>query len=278
VPGGEFDFAPVIRTTPVLQAFRSGADHEDVDAGHSTPSRKRPSGPGNKKDSSPVGLIIALSLGGLLLVGGVILGGVLLGSWSNPDDTIAQSQPTEPDRSKPVPQPNPPPEPRPAPGPEESPLAENAVVGQEIGNRAPDIQGEDLDGKKFKLSDSRGKVVLLSFWGNWCPYCRSLYPYERSLVKTMDKRPFALIGVNSDSDRELLRAAVKKEELTWRSFWNDGGIGGPISNAWGVQVWPTLYLIDDRGIIRNKWAGVPPPTTDLDRAIQAVVKEAEARR
>ena len=44
---------------------------------------------------------------------------------------------------------------------------QNPKVGYEIGNLAPDIQGEDLDGVKFKLSDYRGKVVVLDFWGDW---------------------------------------------------------------------------------------------------------------
>ena len=47
-------------------------------------------------------------------------------------------------------------------------------------------------------------VVLLAFWGNWCPDCRAMFPYERSLVKRMENRPFALIGVNSDKDKAAL--------------------------------------------------------------------------
>ncbi len=102
-----------------------------------------------------------------------------------------------------------------------------------------------------------------------------MYPHERSLVKKMTDKPFALVGVNSDKDREALKPALEKEQITWRSFWNgDKGTGGPISAEWGVHGWPTLYLIDHKGVIRHKWVGSPQGNI-LDEAIEKLVKEAE---
>jgi peroxiredoxin len=120
-----------------------------------------------------------------------------------------------------------------------------------VGKPAPEIEGKDLDGKAFKLSDYRGKVVLLVFCGHWCGACRSLYPYERALVKRMADKPFALLWVNSDPNDEKLRAIVKKEEITWR-FFCDGGTWGPISRKWYPRGWPTVYVIDEKGVIRHK--------------------------
>ena len=83
-----------------------------------------------------------------------------------------------------------------------------------------------------------------------------MYPHERSLVKDMKDRPFALIGVNSDADKEKLRPRMEEENITWRSFWNGPkGTGGPISEAWNVSGWPTLYVIDHNGVIRAKSVG-----------------------
>jgi peroxiredoxin len=76
-----------------------------------------------------------------------------------------------------------------------------------------------------------------------------MYPHERSLVERMKDKPFALIGVNSDS-KERVRAAIEENNITWRSFWDGGSPGGPIATAWGVHGWPTIYVIDDRGVIR----------------------------
>ena len=72
------------------------------------------------------------------------------------------------------------------------------------------------------------------------------------MVRLKDE-PFALIGVNSDSDIEELRPRLKEENITWRSFWNGPkGTRGPISTKWNVTGWPTIYVIDHEGVIRFK--------------------------
>ncbi|MEO1526402.1 MAG: SUMF1/EgtB/PvdO family nonheme iron enzyme [Planctomycetota bacterium] len=118
-----------------------------------------------------------------------------------------------------------------------------------VGSVAPDIVGEDLDGVSFKLSDYRGKVVLLDFWGDWCGPCQAMYPHERSLVKQLADKPFALIGVNSDEDLADIRRIVAKKNLRWRSFQNESSTG-TISDKWAVQAWPTIFVLDAKGVIR----------------------------
>ena len=98
-----------------------------------------------------------------------------------------------------------------------------------------------------------------------------MYPHERSLVKEYAGRPFALLGVNSDRDREEIRKIIQEKELVWRSFWNGGSTNGPISNAWNVSGWPTIYIIDHEGVIRAKNVR----GDDLDAAIETWVKVAE---
>ena len=65
-----------------------------------------------------------------------------------------------------------------------------------------------------------------------------MYPHERSLVKRLADRPFALIGINSDQDREETKKKNQEQQITWRSFWNGGGKRGPISTTWHVQGLP----------------------------------------
>jgi hypothetical protein len=71
-------------------------------------------------------------------------------------------------------------------------------------------------------------------------------------VERLAGEPFALIGVNSDKDREALKQTMLDEKITWRSFWNGGSTSGPISTRWNVSGWPTIYVIDAEGRIRFK--------------------------
>jgi hypothetical protein len=98
-----------------------------------------------------------------------------------------------------------------------------------------------------------------------------MYPNERSLVKRLENKPFALIGVNSDEDRDDLRKVVAKEQITWRSFW-DGATDGPIDTAWNVRSWPTVYILDAKGVIRYKHA----EGEGLEQAVDALLEELAA--
>jgi RNA polymerase sigma factor (sigma-70 family) len=120
-----------------------------------------------------------------------------------------------------------------------------------VGKAAPDIEGADLDGKKFKLSDYKGKVVVLIFCGHWCGPCRQMNPHKQKLVERHARKPFALLEVNSDEDREAVKRTMRKEKLTWRC-WFDGGREGPIATRWHVQRWPTILVLDAKGVIRYK--------------------------
>jgi thiol-disulfide isomerase/thioredoxin len=123
----------------------------------------------------------------------------------------------------------------------------------QVGQVAPDIEGKDLDGIPFRLSDYRGKVVMLDFWGHWCMPCRAMYDHERFMTKRLANKPFVLLGVNSDRRLETAREAVRDETLSWRHFWNGkNGTDGPISRTWNVKAWPTVYLLDQDGVIRYK--------------------------
>jgi hypothetical protein len=80
-----------------------------------------------------------------------------------------------------------------------------------------------------------------------------MYAHERSLVKRLEDKPFALLGINSDVDKDELKKAMEKEHITWRSFWNGPeGTSGPISTKWNVRSWPTIYVVDAKGLIRFK--------------------------
>lgn len=97
-----------------------------------------------------------------------------------------------------------------------------------------------------------------------------MYPHERSLVERLKDKPFALIGVNSDTDKAKVKKRMDQEKITWRSFWNGpDGTDGPISTAWNVRGWPTVYVIDAKGVIRAKnvrWEKLDDAVDELLRA------------
>jgi thiol-disulfide isomerase/thioredoxin len=121
-----------------------------------------------------------------------------------------------------------------------------------VGKLAPDIEGEDIDGKPMKLTDYRGKVVVLVFWGTWCGPCMRSLPLEKAIVSRLKDKPFILLGINSDADKNKLKQTIAKESITWGSWWDGGKIGGPIATRWDVQGWPTIIVLDKQGVIRFK--------------------------
>ncbi len=95
-----------------------------------------------------------------------------------------------------------------------------------------------------------------------------MYPHERSLVKRLEGKPFALIGINSDP-KDRLRQALKKENITWPSWWDGGSPGGPIAKAWNIKGWPTTYVLDPKGVIRYR----DMREHDMDKAVDELLAE-----
>lgn len=100
-----------------------------------------------------------------------------------------------------------------------------------------------------------------------------MYPHERSLVKRMEGKPFALIGINSDP-KPHLKETLKKENMTWRSFWDGGSPGGPIAKGWNVHGWPTIYVLDDKGVIRFR----DRREQELDEAVDELLREMQKKK
>ena len=98
-----------------------------------------------------------------------------------------------------------------------------------------------------------------------------MYPHERSLVKRLADKPFALLGINSDKDRQDLKNVQEKEQITWRSWFDGGRTGGPIATAWNVHSWPTIYVLDAKGVIRAKNVR----GERMDEAVEKLLKEME---
>jgi thiol-disulfide isomerase/thioredoxin len=137
------------------------------------------------------------------------------------------------------------------------------------GKPAPEIDGVDFDGKRLKLSDYRGKVVVLAFWGSWCGPCMNEVPRERELVERLKGKPFALLGVNCDEDRMTALKVIESEGIRWPN-WHDGAPDtGPIVKRYHIRAYPTIFVIDAEGKIRHKRI----LGDYLDKAVDELVRE-----
>jgi len=118
-------------------------------------------------------------------------------------------------------------------------------------------------------------VVMLDFWATWCGPCVSMIAHEKQLVERMHGKPFALIGINVDQEKETLKAFQEKRKMSWPSLWDPATDedSGPIAGKWNVQAFPTIYIVDAKGVIRYKFVGVPEEGA-IDDAVDALVKEA----
>ncbi len=143
-----------------------------------------------------------------------------------------------------------------------------------IGKPAPEIEGMDLSGKSMTLSEYRGKVVLITYWATWCYPCMKLVPHERELADHYASQPFAIVGVNADDDPAIAVTAETEKKITWRSFRDKRDGAKTISNEWKA-LFPTVYLIDHNGIVRQRYCGAPSPDV-MKRAVGELVAAAIA--
>ena len=162
-------------------------------------------------------------------------------------------------------------------------LAEQNLFALEhfsLGKKAPEIEAEGVDGKKFKLSDSRGKICVLNFWASWCGPCMQMVPVERALARRMQGKSFAMIGVNGDGIMPDAKRAIEREKMTWPSFWNGKeGPKGPIATAWNVHGWPTIFVLDADGIIRFKFEGYGSQSSNiLNGSVDELMKKLPSKK
>lgn len=119
---------------------------------------------------------------------------------------------------------------------------------------APDFSLKDADGRTVKLSDYRGKVVLLNFWATWCGPCRIEIPWFTDFESTYKDRGFAVIGVSMDEEGwEVVKPYVQRTKLNYRVVIGNDEIA---TNYGGVDSLPTSFVIDQAGKIASVHIGL----------------------
>ena len=140
-----------------------------------------------------------------------------------------------------------------------------------VGKVAPEFEGSGVDGKPLKLSDYRGKVVVLAYWFSTCGPCLREIPRERELAEKMKGRPFTLLGVVTDGRADDARKVIESEGMTWPNLL----VGGDkVAEQYHVNSNPSYFVLDAAGVIRSKGYILP---SALDKLVERLVGEAEAK-
>lgn len=123
-------------------------------------------------------------------------------------------------------------------------------LNHSIGQQAPQIDSTDVTGKRMRLSEFRGQVVVVMFSFKGCGPCEAMYEGNRQLIEQLADRPFVFLGVQGDETIETVRQAVESQTITWRVWWD--GSQKRIATQWNVRWWPSTFVLDQHGVIRYR--------------------------
>jgi peroxiredoxin len=167
-------------------------------------------------------------------------------------------------------------------------LVGSAFAAAEIGKPAPEFTGTDINGKAVKLSDYKGKIVILESYNQDCPFCHNHFKTGamQELQKDMTDKGIVWLMVNSVNPHNSSHRTPEKARAEWAEFklnataWIDDG-SGDIGRLYGMQTTPQMYVIDKTGTLVYDGAidNQPDPSHDprkADNYVRDAVKQVMA--
>jgi len=132
-----------------------------------------------------------------------------------------------------------------------------------VGNAAPDFSVADIDGKKFSLSDYKGKVVLLDFWATWCTPCRAEIPHFVEMQQQLGPRGFQVIGISMDEDAKPVKDFYQQFKINYPVAIGDEKLAQSFGGVLGL---PVNFIIDRDGRILKKFLGATD-VSEIDKTV-----------
>lgn len=141
-----------------------------------------------------------------------------------------------------------------------------------IGDHFKDFEALDLKGNTVKLSDFKGKVILIDFWAIWCHFCHEQNQTEFTyLNKKYNKEDFVLISYSLDTKKELWEKSSKADNIDWINISNIKGMNDPIVALFDLKSLPQSFLIDKNGIIVKTFKGYDSENNIIEQEIDKLI-------
>jgi thiol-disulfide isomerase/thioredoxin len=135
---------------------------------------------------------------------------------------------------------------------------------------APHFSFTTHENQNVSNASLRGKVVLLDFWGTWCPPCRESVPILRDLNKKYAGKSFQLVGISSDNDEDVWKTFIQAQHMDWSEYID---LSDEVLQAFKVESFPTYIVLDKDGVIRFRQSGLGEYTQgELTDAIKKALK------
>jgi thiol-disulfide isomerase/thioredoxin len=137
-----------------------------------------------------------------------------------------------------------------------------------IGQHAYEIALPDVNGITQRLTDQRGKIVLVDFWASWCGPCRKANPGLATLYSKYKDKGFEIFGVSIDDEKKAWKKAIAADHISWKQVNDKGGWDAPVAIQWKLNQIPASFLLDQQG----KVIAVDPSKEEIETHLKSFLK------